>query len=149
MAAQFGDDVWDNLLQPLMLGDHGRMPGEFEVEEDEGGDEGIEVEGPLLDYTAQMQRDEPVSQQIAGPSHEDLEEHNDREEDDADGVGDAVPVCSRSPSFGNYGELVGLSLIFLSQIYPVRILRNLVNRFWGGGGTGQQDDSESDSDHIR
>ncbi|KAL5488434.1 hypothetical protein ACEPAI_6552 [Sanghuangporus weigelae] len=105
VAAQLGEDFWDNLL-PQIIGDigggRGGMPGEFDV-------------GGVLDAESDDDEGEPRNLDEAPAQNHDEELRGG--DDNAEGLEEEEESSDEEET---------------PQAFPLRIWQNLVNRFWGG-----------------
>ncbi|KAH8115679.1 DUF654-domain-containing protein [Phellopilus nigrolimitatus] len=122
VAAQLGEDFWDNLLPEFIGEADGGMPGRFEDvdnftdDEDEGGGD-WEQHVANDDNQHPVNTDDLVAQQRAVAPRVDSDQRDTTTREGED-EGDSDDDSEDEPT----------------PMFPVRVWHNLVNRFWGGGG---------------
>lgn len=126
IAAQLGEDFWDNLVPQMVdgagAGGGGGMPGQFAVDDDEELEEDVERPGNTSD----------------GDDVEDVVE----DEEGSEGEEEAAPVrlffrfdarpVHHSALVSTVPRFEYFTNVPILQTFPVRVWQNLVNRVWGG-----------------
>ncbi len=144
-AGQVPEDVLEDLF--LALG----AAGEVELRDGEmpGGMPGGEIMVDFVDPEDDEDEDEDVEdhpQAPAVPARPAVQDEDEGEEDEEDEDEDEQEVA-----VGGYKCLQRFRSLTrsLHQPLPVRFLRSVINRFWGGGNAGNEDDSDEEGNQLR